>query len=89
VTGVRTDGEVLVIEVVWQRSRGRLRNLRADVFTLLGTIAESTTSIHQQVGADGVEYRVATGRVAEDTSFAPHGHTTLLRVGGPDVAALR
>lgn len=83
----RRDG-VYVVALVWSRPEARFGRLRADVFALLGTIAESTTFIRQRLTDETVEYDVTTGMLDGDSSFAGHGHLLRFRVGGPDVGRL-
>jgi hypothetical protein len=56
-------------------SRGRVR---ADVFALLGTVAESATFVRQVAAGATLTFDVCTGILAGDGPFAPHGH--LLRI---------
>jgi uncharacterized membrane protein len=65
-----------------------MRHLRADVFSLVGTIAEAVTFVEHARTDDAMEFRIATGMLAEDRSLAAHGHLILLRVGGPAVERL-
>jgi len=88
VTHIAQEAGVLVVSMIWHRPGGRLRELRADAFALIGMIAESTTFVRQQLASDAIEYRVTTGMLDEDGPFAGHGHLLLLRVGGPEVARL-
>jgi hypothetical protein len=77
--------DAYLIQVTWERPAGRLRDLRADAFALVGAVAESVTFVHQVVGQRHIDYRMTTGMLHEDTHFAPHGHLVVLRVGGPTV----
>jgi uncharacterized protein YjbI with pentapeptide repeats len=86
--GYLPSAAAYVVMVSWRHPGGNLHDLRADAFALLGTIAESVTFIHQTLTPTAVEYRIATGMLAEDGPFASHGHIILLRVGGPEVARL-
>jgi hypothetical protein len=85
---VLPSADAYIVTVSWHHPGGNLYDLRADVFTLLGTIAESVTFVHQTQTPTAVEYRIATGTLAEDGPFASHGHIILLRVRGPDVTRL-
>lgn len=80
--------EAYVVTVSWNRPNGALRDLRADAFALIGTIAESVTFVHQTRSPTAVEYRIVTGMLADDGPFASHGHVILLRVEGHDVSRL-
>jgi hypothetical protein len=88
VNQIAQEAGVLVVSVTWSRPGGRMRDLRADAFALIGAIAESTTFVRQWLTSEAIEYRVTTGMLDEDGQFAGHGHLVLLRVGGPEVARL-
>jgi hypothetical protein len=78
------DG-VYVLELEWSRPEGRMRHLRADVFALLGELAESATYVHQRTEGETVIYDVATGMLPGDSPFAPHGHSVQFRFRGDEV----
>jgi hypothetical protein len=80
--------DVYILALEWNRPQGRLRNLRADTFALLGTIAESATYIHQRIDGETVIYDVATGMLPGDSHFAPHGHAMQIRIGGQEVSRM-
>jgi hypothetical protein len=80
--------DVYVLALEWNRPHGRMSNLRADTFALLGTIAESATYIHQRIDVETVIYEVATGMLPGDSLFAPHGHAVQLRIGGQAVKSI-
>lgn len=75
---------VLKLELGWSVPGPSFRQLRADVFALLGHIAESATFVQQSVAAESVHYRVTTGEPANG-QFAPHGHLLELTISGPAV----
>lgn len=84
-TVVRTseaDG-VLMIDV--SATNTRPRDVRAGIFALVGSFAESDTSVHERVSDGGREYDVATGMRPGEGGFAGHGHLVRFRVidGGP------
>jgi len=79
---------VYVVSLDWTPASASMRQLRADIFALIGEVAESVTYIHQRVEADTVHYDVVTGMLATDTPFRPHGHLIEFRVSGPEVAGL-
>jgi len=81
-------GPVFAVSLEWARPGGTWRELRTDVFALLGRIVESTTFVRQRVTEDMVEFWCATGMLSGDTSFASHGHLILLLIGGPAVESL-
>src|SRR6266508_1342165 len=49
-------------------------------FGLGGAALDGATHVHEWVDGDAVVFDVATGMVAEDGHFAPHGHLLRLRV---------
>ena len=71
------EDDRLVIDVAWRRD-GRIRDLRADAYALIGSFAESTTHVAQRSDGDRVVFEVATGQ--PDGEFAAHGHLVLVRV---------
>ena len=77
-----TDGIWLVIEATWSGD-GRLRDLRADAYALLGSFAELDTFVTQRVEPESgvVVFELATG--LPEGRFAPHGHLVRLVVRGP------
>jgi hypothetical protein len=79
---------VYVLSLRWARDEATMRQLRADVYGLVGAIAESVSYLHQRVELETVHYDVVTGMLATDTAFHPHGHLLELRISGPDVPAL-
>jgi hypothetical protein len=69
-----------VLEVTLRWRGGTQRELTEAVWALLGTFAETASYVRGP--ADGAEpvWELATGMLAPDTTFAPHGHTVRLRV---------
>ena len=61
--------------------------MRADVYALLGRIAEHASHIRQRTFDDRVDYEMVTGTLDGETPFVPHGHLVRLRVvpAPPDV----
>lgn len=76
---------VYVVSLDWEGPS--LGHLRADVFALLGSIAESVLYVHQRMQEDTICYDIATGMGGEDTPFRSHGHLVQLRVHGASVPA--
>ncbi len=74
------DDGVVDFEAVWAGEWGAWGAIRAGVFSLLGSIAESTSHIRQRTFEDRVEFEMATGTFSEGSPFAPHGHLIRLRV---------
>lgn len=79
-TSSSADEGVLVIDLAWVGVWGTWDVVRADVFSFLGRIAEHTTHVRQRTFEDRVEFEMATGTLAGETPFAPHGHLIRLRV---------
>ncbi len=85
------DG-ALAVELRWTGRRGDARAARRAAYALVGSVAESASYIRQRrtrsvpdidaVEGGGLLYEVATGMLAGDTPFAPHGHTLRLRISG-------
>jgi hypothetical protein len=75
---------VYVVALEWVRAGGRARELRADVFSLIGQIAESVTFVEQQVAGDEVVFDLVTG-MPDQGAFVGHGHLLQLRIGGGQV----
>ena len=67
----------LVVDAAWRRD-GRVRDLRADAYALIGSFAEASTHVVQRIDGDQVVFEVATGQ--PDGEFAAHGHLVVLRV---------
>ena len=91
-TGTNDDG-TFCVDLRWRGAPGDVRAARAAVYALVGSIAETASYIRQRRpseradidapdGDDVLVYEVATGMLAPDTGFAPHGHTLRLRVAG-------
>jgi hypothetical protein len=71
---------VYQVTLRWTRPEGNLRRLRADMFALIGEIAESVTYVHERVMDAVVCFDVCTGLLDGDTPFRPHGHLLRLTV---------
>lgn len=92
--GSYTDPDgAFVVELGWLGRHEDVRAVRAAVYALIGEVAESATYIRQRrdepvgdvdqpIGGDSLFYEVATGMLAPDTRFTPHGHVLVLRVNG-------
>lgn len=82
---VEADNDALRVRVEWTVPDGNLRELRAEVFALLGSVAEGATYVEQRISDDAVTFDVATGQHEEE--MRAHGHIVSLRVTGPAVSA--
>jgi hypothetical protein len=80
------DDGVFVVGASWSGSWGAWDALRGDAFAFLGRIAEVTTHIRQRTVEDGVVFEMATGTVADETPFVPHGHLIRLHVPRPAIS---
>jgi hypothetical protein len=92
--GSSTDSDgAFVIDLGVARPAQDVRAVRRAVYSLIGEVAESATYIRQRrdqpvgdvdqpIGGDSLFYEVATGMLAPDTRYAPHGHVLVLRVNG-------
>ena len=69
-----------VLDVTLRWGGGKQRELTEAVWALLGTFAETASYVRGP--ADGAEpvWELATGMLAPDTAYAPHGHTVRLRI---------
>ena len=82
------DAGVYRIGLTWTRADGSMRSLTADLFALVGTVAENQTHIGQIIDGDAVIFRVATGMMPGDGGFSGHGHLLAVRITGPRIPAL-
>jgi hypothetical protein len=82
VLGERSEDAVYIVELEWAAPDAPRPELRADVFALVGTFAESSTHVRQRTGVEAVEYDVTTGMLEDETPFRTHGHLVRLRIAG-------
>ncbi len=74
------------MELSWTGSAGAdRRTIRIAAYGLIGAIAEGITAIAEvsRPASDGLAFEVVTGMPADQTEFAPHGHTLRLTLDGP------
>ena len=88
-TGARSDSaHAYVIDLEWHGETASIGSARAAVFSLIGSFAESATYVRQRRVAGGedspptLRFEVATGELAPDARFDPHGHVVLIDVAG-------
>lgn len=89
-TGARTDdSSTYVLDLEWRSTTGGVGAVRAAVFSLIGSFAESGTYVRQRRVASGdggpapeLRFEVGTGELAPDARFVPHGHVVLINVVG-------
>ncbi len=60
-----------------------LAAVRATLFAMIESVAESTTLVHERHETDELVFEVVTGTLAGEGPFASHGHTLRLRVRDP------
>jgi hypothetical protein len=83
VRAARADGaHAYVVELEWRGAPGGIGQVRAAVFALIGSFAESATYVRQRRDDATLRFEVGTGELAPDSRFAPHGHVVLLDVAG-------
>ncbi len=76
------DDGAFVIDLAWAGAAGQVGAARAAAFALIGSVAESATYIRQRRETPALVFEVATGMLAPDAEFAPHGHVLIVRVAG-------
>lgn len=81
-------GGVYDVTLEWSHQDANLARLRADIFSLVGAIAEGATYVHQQVTDDQITYAVVTGLLDGETHFRGHGHLVRFRVAGEAASSL-
>jgi len=75
------------IELEWRGAAPSVGAVRAAVFGLIGSFAESATYVRQRrVPGDGskgsLQFEVGTGELGPDAGFEPHGHVVVVSVDG-------
>jgi hypothetical protein len=89
-TGTHTDGSsAYVLDLEWRSTPGSVGAVRAAVFSLIGSFAESASYVRQRrvVSDDGgpaleLQFEVGTGELGSDARFVPHGHVVVINVAG-------
>jgi hypothetical protein len=83
------DGHAYVLDLEWRGDSAGVGQVRAAVFSLIGSFAESATYVrqhradsHSDVPAASLWFEVGTGELAPDTRFDPHGHAVVINVHG-------
>ena len=80
--GAQTDDRhAYVLEVEWRGAAGGVGAVRAAVFSLIGSFAESATYVRQRRNGAGMRFEVGTGELG-DGRFEPHGHVVVVDVSG-------
>ena len=75
-----TKDHIFEVDLVWTKDSASIRELRSDLFALVGAFSESTTFVRQVVAEGGLEFHIATGEVGRDTAFTDHGHVIQIYV---------
>jgi hypothetical protein len=83
ITSVRSEGEIFVVELETGDGLDSIGEQRRAAVALVATIAEESTHIRQRKKNGVIEFDLATGSVASETRFAPHGHLVRLRIRPP------
>jgi hypothetical protein len=89
-TRAHTDGRnAYVLDLNWRGATSSVGEVRAAVFSLVGSFAESATYVRQRLVAGNggssameLQFEVGTGELAPDARFEPHGHVVLIIVTG-------
>jgi hypothetical protein len=79
------DRHAYVLDLQWRAAPAGVGEVRATVFSLIGSFAESATYVRQRrVGGSPsrLQFEVGTGELAPDARFAPHGHVVVINVSG-------
>jgi hypothetical protein len=83
------DDHAYVLDLEWRGESSGVDAVRAAVFSLIGSFAESATYVrqhrvpsHGDVSAAGLWFEVGTGELAPDARFHPHGHALVISVAG-------
>jgi len=77
-----TDDAAFVVDVRWTDAQRSWGAARAAAFALVGSVVESATFIRERHEDDVLVVEAATGSLADDSEFAPHGHVLVIRVHG-------
>jgi hypothetical protein len=80
-THVVDDG-TYEVDLRWTREASGVGEVRAAVYALLGTFAETATYVRQRREDGVLTFEVVTGLLG-DSQFAPHGHALRLRIALP------
>jgi hypothetical protein len=83
------DRDAYVLELKWIGEPAGVGQVRAAVFSLVGSFAESATYVRQRTvqrdpdsSAVSLRFEVGTGELASEARFHPHGHTLVINVAG-------
>ena len=76
-------GGIYCVTLTRDELPARRAGLRAQIFAVIGRLAEANTSVVERLVDGVVEYDVVTGSCPGDTEWVPHGHLLRLRVPWP------
>ena len=77
------DLHAYALELEWRGSPAAGKGaVRAAVFSLIGSFAESATYVRQRRDGSGLRFEVGTGELA-DGRYESHGHVVLIDVSQP------
>lgn len=79
---------VYEVSLEWTRPEGNLALLRADIYRLVGAIAEGTTFVQQRVTDEQIAFAVITGLLEGEPHFRSHGHLVRFLVKGAAVTRI-
>jgi len=85
IDGTTTDPDgTFVVDLRWTGAADAdRRTIRVAAYGLIGSVAEGISAIAEVRDAAGLVFEVVTGMLADQSAFAPHGHTLRLRIDGP------
>jgi hypothetical protein len=74
-----------VVDLAWVGTEGPPSpgQLRAEIFPLVGAIAEPSTHVRERRAHGGAEFEVTTGILDGDAGWRGHGHVLLFRIALP------
>jgi hypothetical protein len=73
---------IFEVKFRWEPTEATAGDLRSEIYSIIGSFAESATEVEQKVVGDEIHFEVVTGMPSEETRFATHGHLIRLRVTG-------
>jgi hypothetical protein len=81
------EGSAYILEVEWLGEAPGVGEVRAAVFSLIGSFAEAATYVRQRLTEKNgvgfalrVRFEIGTGELAPETRFLPHGHAVIINV---------
>lgn len=68
------------VALVWEGDGDGPGAIRAAVFALVGSVAETASYVRQRPDGHAFIFELVTGIVGDDAHFSPHGHAVRFRV---------